>query len=147
MVKTPLHLFSSTSTQSSWPSWSRSPCCSSSCSSSSSPSGRHCPPSRTRSRGSLGSYLLLLHCQLACMGQWTEKRFAFNKHVGKLTLIPPPPRLFTTLATDGWGTGCVSSRGSRIELLLCRPSVGLSQFEKIFLTQLLCEKNLQGLNM
>ena len=147
MVTTPRHLFSSTSTRSSWPSWSRSPCCSSSCSSSSSPSGPPSPPSSTRSRGSLASYLLLLHYLPAYMGQWTEKRLNFYKLGGQLILIPPPPRLFTTLATDGLGTGCVSSRGSRIELLLCRPSVGLSQFENIFLTQLLCEKNLQGLNM
>ena len=77
MVITPHHLFSSTSTQSSWPSWSRSPCCSSSCSSSSSPSGPPSPPSSTRSRGSLASYLLLLHYLQAYMGQWTEKRFDF----------------------------------------------------------------------
>ena len=79
MVTTPHHLFSSTSIQSNWPSWSRSPCCSSSCSSSSSPSAPPSPPSSTRSRGSLASYLSLLHCLQAYMGQWTEKRLDFEK--------------------------------------------------------------------
>ena len=89
MVITPHHLFSSTSTQSSWPSWSRSPCCSSSCSSSSSPSGPPSPPSSTRSRGSLASYLLLLHYLPAYMVLWTEKRF--GNQVKQLTFILPLP--------------------------------------------------------
>ena len=145
MVITARHQFWSTSTRSSWPSWSRSPCCSSSSSSSSSPSAPPSPPSSTRSRGSLASYLLLLHYLPAYMVLWTEKRF--GKHVYKIDIHPPSSRLHITWEMDGWGTGCVWLRGSRIELLLCRPSVGLSQFENIFLTQLLCEKDLQGLNM